>query len=155
MDRRYSSTLSQLSLDNAYVDKILDMVRETALDEGSSRLAPHMMNVLILTTTESGVTERTEEKAVVKLAVAYGVLRRLGFSEPRVEECLRSIRGIGLDEAYNWVGCCSASRCLITSYSTSYTFIVLKRSCTQTKVRLYYDLLSTQSNLFPCLVPRT
>lgn len=44
------------------------------------------------------------------MAITYGVLRRLGFSESRVEECLRSIQGVDLDEAYDWVGrpvrCC-------------------------------------------------
>ena len=40
---------------------------------------------------------------MVRLAVTYGVLRRLGFSEERVEECLRSIGGVDLDEAFDWV----------------------------------------------------
>ena len=40
---------------------------------------------------------------MVRLAVTYGVLRRLGFSEERVEECLRSINGVDLDEAFDWV----------------------------------------------------
>lgn len=54
----------------------------------------------------------SEEKAVAKLGITYGVLRRLGFSEERVEACLRSIRGIELEEAYDWV-------------RTAYIFIVL------------------------------
>ena len=40
----------------------------------------------------------------MRLAVTYGILRRLGFSEERVEECLRAIPGVDLDEAYEWVG---------------------------------------------------
>ena len=47
--------------------------------------------------------EDSEDKALAKLGVTYGVLRRLGFSEDRVEECLRSISGVDLDEAYEWV----------------------------------------------------
>lgn len=47
--------------------------------------------------------EGSEEKAVIRLAITYGVLRRLGFSESKVEECLRAIRGIDLEEAYGWV----------------------------------------------------
>jgi len=39
------------------------------------------------------------------------VLRRLGFSEARVEECLRVIQGVDLDEAYEW-----ASEHLISAY---------------------------------------
>jgi ATP-dependent RNA helicase DHX29 len=44
-----------------------------------------------------------EEKVLAKLGITFGVLRRLGFSEERVEECLRSIHGVDLDEAYDWV----------------------------------------------------
>jgi ATP-dependent RNA helicase DHX29 len=40
---------------------------------------------------------------MAKLGVTYGVLRRLGFSEERVEQCLRAIRSVGLEEAYEWV----------------------------------------------------
>lgn len=45
----------------------------------------------------------TEEKAVTRLALTYGVLRRLGFSEDRVMDCLAAISGYDLDEAYDWV----------------------------------------------------
>lgn len=44
-----------------------------------------------------------EEKAIARLGVTYGVLRRVGFSEDRVQECLRNITGIDLEEAYDWV----------------------------------------------------
>uniref|UniRef100_D8PKN2 RNA helicase n=1 Tax=Schizophyllum commune (strain H4-8 / FGSC 9210) TaxID=578458 RepID=D8PKN2_SCHCM len=44
-----------------------------------------------------------DDKAISKLGTTYGVLRRLGFSEERVEECLRSISGIDIEEAYDWV----------------------------------------------------
>jgi len=47
--------------------------------------------------------DELEEKAVAKLGITYGVLRRLGFSEDRVEKCLRSIHGVDLEEAYEWV----------------------------------------------------
>ena len=39
----------------------------------------------------------------MRLGITYGVLRRLGFSEARVEECLRAMLGVDLDEAYEWV----------------------------------------------------
>jgi ATP-dependent RNA helicase DHX29 len=39
----------------------------------------------------------------MKLAVTYGILRRLGFTEDRVMECLRGIPGIELEDAYDWV----------------------------------------------------
>lgn len=45
----------------------------------------------------------TDEKLLPRIAVTYGVLRRLGFSEPTVDDCLSSIGGIQLDEAFDWV----------------------------------------------------
>lgn len=47
--------------------------------------------------------EDPEDKAIARLGVTYGVLRRLGFSETRVDECLNAINGVDLDEAYEWV----------------------------------------------------
>jgi len=40
---------------------------------------------------------------VTRLAVTYGILRRLGFSEDWVEQCLRTMAGIELDAALDWV----------------------------------------------------
>ena len=51
---------------------------------------------------DGGLNE-PEDKALQKLAITYGILRRLGFSEDRVLECLRQIRGVELDEATEWV----------------------------------------------------
>jgi hypothetical protein len=47
--------------------------------------------------------EGPEEMAVTRLGITYGTLRRLGFNEERVEDCLRSILSVDLDEAYDWV----------------------------------------------------
>ena len=47
--------------------------------------------------------EDTEDKALARIGITYGVLRRLGFSEDRVEECLHAMNGVDLDEAYDWV----------------------------------------------------
>lgn len=47
--------------------------------------------------------DEAEDKAVARLGITYGVLRRLGFSEARVNECLNAINGVDLDEAYEWV----------------------------------------------------
>ncbi|KAJ7103397.1 P-loop containing nucleoside triphosphate hydrolase protein [Mycena belliarum] len=86
MDRRYSKTLPRLpELDPVLTDRILSLVLE--YDNGEGRKTP----------------EEPEDKAIGKLATTYGVLRRIGFTEERVEECLRSIKGIELDEAYDWL----------------------------------------------------
>lgn len=47
--------------------------------------------------------DESEDKALPRLGTTYGVLRRLGFSEESVLECLRSIHGVDLDEAFDWV----------------------------------------------------
>ncbi|KAI9057120.1 P-loop containing nucleoside triphosphate hydrolase protein [Trametes sanguinea] len=84
-DRRFSETLLRLDLDASYVDRILALALECeGLDSFKS-------------------VDEPEEKALVKLAITYGVLRRLGFSESRVEECLRTIPGVDLDEAVEWL----------------------------------------------------
>ena len=47
--------------------------------------------------------EESEEKAIGRLGITYGVLRRLGFDEVLVENCLRRVSGVELDEALQWV----------------------------------------------------
>ncbi|KAG5648098.1 hypothetical protein DXG03_007133 [Asterophora parasitica] len=84
MDRRFSKTLPRLELDPLLVERIIAMVLDTP-GEGKKTL------------------DESEDKAVARLGITYGVLRRLGFSESRVEECLRAIQGVDLDEAYEWL----------------------------------------------------
>jgi hypothetical protein len=47
--------------------------------------------------------EDSEDKAIARLGVNYGVLRRLGFREDRVEECLRTTHGMDLEDMFDWV----------------------------------------------------
>lgn len=61
------------------------------------------MRMTLTRLTASKSIDEPEEKLIVRLAITYGVLRRLGLTEARVEECLRSIRGVDLDEAFDWV----------------------------------------------------
>ena len=63
----------------------------------------HPLTSLLSTISVHRPVNDTEEKAVTRLALTYGVLRRLGFSEERVMECLSAISGYDLDEAYDWV----------------------------------------------------
>ena len=69
-------------------EQILDLVLEEKSQQSDS--------------VDGGLNE-PEDKALQKLAITYGILRRLGFSEDRVLECLRQIRGVELDEATEWV----------------------------------------------------
>ncbi|KAG1757436.1 P-loop containing nucleoside triphosphate hydrolase protein [Suillus lakei] len=83
VDRRFSKTLPSLQVDSALVDRILKLNWES----------PDCEKLL----------EETEEKIVTRLGITYGVLRRLGFSQERVNECLRAIQGVDLEEAYEWL----------------------------------------------------
>jgi hypothetical protein len=62
-----------------------------------------MMLIVVILHSVKKPFEEMEEKAIAKLGVTYGVLMRLGFPETKVEECLRRINGVDLDEAYDWV----------------------------------------------------
>ncbi|KAJ7070917.1 P-loop containing nucleoside triphosphate hydrolase protein [Mycena amicta] len=85
MDRRLAKTLPRVELDPVITDRIIELALESY--SGDARKA----------------LDEPEEKAIGKLATTYGVLRRLGFSEERVEECLREIKGVDLDEGYDWL----------------------------------------------------
>lgn len=61
------------------------------------------MNILTVGFIGKRPFQESEDKAVVRLGISYGVLRRLGFSEARVQECLHAMLGVDLDEAYEWV----------------------------------------------------
>ncbi|KAL0951028.1 hypothetical protein HGRIS_007768 [Hohenbuehelia grisea] len=87
VDRRYSQTLPALELHPTFEERILQLALECESTE---------------CTTVTPV-EEPEDKALNRLAITYGVLRRLGFAEDRVEQCLRTISGIGLEDAYDWL----------------------------------------------------
>ncbi|KAI1797739.1 P-loop containing nucleoside triphosphate hydrolase protein [Ganoderma leucocontextum] len=84
-ERRFSDTLLRLDLDPAFVDRVLQLALEYESSESSKSI------------------DEPEEKAIVRLAITYGVLRRLGFSEARAGECLRAISGVDMDEAFEWL----------------------------------------------------
>ncbi|KAF9499777.1 P-loop containing nucleoside triphosphate hydrolase protein [Pleurotus eryngii] len=98
-DRRFTQTLPELELDRRFVDYIAQLAIEYKILENKWTL------------------DVPRDKALTRLGITYGVLRRLGFSESRVEECLRSIAGIGLEEAYDWLYLhCSEQELSGTSY---------------------------------------
>jgi ATP-dependent RNA helicase DHX29 len=84
VDRRFSKTLPSLQVDPALVERILKLYEESP-------------------ECERKLLEETEEKLVTRLGITYGVLRRLGFSQDKVDECLRAIQGVDLEEAYEWL----------------------------------------------------
>jgi ATP-dependent RNA helicase DHX29 len=52
------------------------------------------------------VTNDGDDKVVAKVASLFGILEQLGFT--LIEECLRSIKNLDLDDALEWV-CTSKS----------------------------------------------
>lgn len=106
-DRRFSKTLPNLDLDPVVTHRILALAADSDLLEGMTTIQPLWMVVWLIRAYLSEVAKRPldepEDKVIARLGVTYGVLRRLGFEETRVDKCLRSIHGVDLDEAYEWV----------------------------------------------------
>ncbi|KAF4623096.1 hypothetical protein D9613_001917 [Agrocybe pediades] len=86
VDRRFAQTLPRLDIDPVFRKRIVDLATEDndVHDENRS-------------------LDDTEDKLIGRLGITYGVLRKLGFSEERVQECLRSVDGIAMDEALDWM----------------------------------------------------
>lgn len=84
-DRRFAKSFSPLAIDETARDRILEL----ALQEADSR--------------PKTLLEEPEEKVLARLGITYGVLRRLGFNEDRVCECLNAISGTDLDDAFEWL----------------------------------------------------
>ncbi|XP_006454441.1 hypothetical protein AGABI2DRAFT_182424 [Agaricus bisporus var. bisporus H97] len=82
-DRNLSKNLNRVELHPQLRDEILGLVKDSL--------------------QEHKVLEEAEDKALARLGITYGVLRRLGFSEERVEESLRAISGLDLEEALDWL----------------------------------------------------
>ena len=63
------------------------------------------LRAILFTLSQGGQKffEDAEEKALFRLGVTYGTLRRLGFSEDRVDECLRNMDGLDTEDAFTWV----------------------------------------------------
>ncbi|KAJ8521412.1 hypothetical protein ONZ45_g1880 [Pleurotus djamor] len=84
-EKRFTQTFPELSVDPAFTNHVLDL----AIEYNALESKPFL--------------DESQDKVLVKLGVTYGVLRRLGFSESRVQACLGSIGGVGLEEAYDWL----------------------------------------------------
>ncbi|TRM65724.1 P-loop containing nucleoside triphosphate hydrolase protein [Schizophyllum amplum] len=86
VDRRFAQTLPVLELDSIATKRVLDLAlnSDVRLDGKKS-------------------VDDADDKSVTKLGITYGVLRRLGFSEARVDECLRNMNGLDIEEAYDWL----------------------------------------------------
>ena len=106
MDRRFSQSLPILELDETLADRIVELARQSDIvsdkKEGQDQRWVHEWLLNLYRIGKKSLDE-SENKSIARLAVTYGVLRRLGFPEDRVMECLYAIHGVELDEAYDWV----------------------------------------------------
>ncbi|KAH9944510.1 P-loop containing nucleoside triphosphate hydrolase protein [Epithele typhae] len=86
-ERRFTDTQipARLDLDPGFVERLLEL----ALEYENAELSRSI--------------DEPEDKAIIRLALTFGTLRRLGFSEARVEECLRAMKGVDMDEAFDWL----------------------------------------------------
>ena len=53
---------------------------------------------------KSKIAGESSDKTLPRLAIAYGILRRLGFQHAASIQCLQSVQNLDLDEALDWVG---------------------------------------------------
>ena len=104
--------------------------------------------MLIGSASGKKTVDDADDKAISKLGTTYGVLRRLGFSEERVEECLRSFSGIDIEEAYDWV-------CEVTHLHQSRLMPYLSSISTATKLSFSSTrvrLLTTSAHNHPLIL---
>jgi len=84
-------------------DRILGLALEGEKVEGE-HTQPGLLDVPSAETRpDRKLSEDNEERVLSRLGITYGVLRRLGFTEETVEECLQAINGVELEEAFDWV----------------------------------------------------
>lgn len=102
------------------------------------------------------VTKRTDisdDGALARLGITYGVLRRLGYSEEIVERCLAATDGADLEEAHEWVrGFYRVHGTRMSCPSNSFSCTVPMTSFNRILVS-YQDLNTTSFQIDSVLVP--
>lgn len=58
-----------------------------------------------------------EDRVIAKVATIYGILEQSGFTSERIEECLRSVRTLELDDAFDWVSFAARSGTLLQGWN--------------------------------------
>jgi ATP-dependent RNA helicase DHX29 len=101
-DRRFSKSLPLLALSPSLTEHIISLALESDAAEGTVA-QNDQWRCSQFSFTEKKFIHESDEKSALRLGITYGVLRRLGFSETRVEDCLRAMQGVDVDEAYEWV----------------------------------------------------
>ncbi|KAF9512352.1 hypothetical protein BS47DRAFT_1330374 [Hydnum rufescens UP504] len=88
-DRRVAKSLPRLDFDPILRNRVLKLVREEKAQTDDASSFP--------------LLNEAPDKVLIRSGVTYGVLVRMGFSEERVNECLKASSTFELDEAFNWL----------------------------------------------------
>ncbi|KAG9018209.1 hypothetical protein FRB90_011844, partial [Tulasnella sp. 427] len=86
-ERSLAAAYTRIDLDNAIRSRILALIEEADKEGKGRRKAP----------------KKADDENLGKFGVTFGVLRRLGFSEERVLECLTAIPSVELEDALDWL----------------------------------------------------
>jgi ATP-dependent RNA helicase DHX29 len=106
---------------------------------------------LLATTTKR--IDISDDSALARLGITYGVLRRLGYSEETVERCLAATDGTDLEEAHEWVrGFYRVHGTRMSRSSNSFSCTVPMTSFNRILVS-YHDLNTTSFQIDSVLVP--
>lgn len=89
-ERSQAAGYTRIELESTLRSRILALLEETG-KVGESSTPPLKR------------PEKLDDKYLGKLGLAFGVLRRLGFSEERVFECLKAIPTVELEDALDWL----------------------------------------------------
>lgn len=71
-----------------------------------SRALLHILTGVVQTSIDNEPPQPSpdsEEKVLVKIASFFGILEQLGFTRERIEECLRAVNQLELDDVFDWV----------------------------------------------------
>lgn len=112
VERRTSRGFNAVEVDPVLVEEILRLHLEERSGSRSFSLVFVPLD-LISRFLARHYIDHTKEKAGARLAVTFGILRRLGFSEDWVDQCLRTMSGIELDEALDWVSPTATALCVV------------------------------------------
>lgn len=80
-DRNVSSTYERIDLYSTHIDDIISLME---------KISPCVQTA-------------SEDKSMPQMGMIYDVLRKLGFDEERVSQCLRMVDVLDIDAAYEWL----------------------------------------------------
>ncbi|KAI5124610.1 hypothetical protein M0805_004220 [Coniferiporia weirii] len=86
-DRRMAKSLLQLGLDQALQDEINELILSCDSQDKTKLI----------------IGQVPRDKLLGQIGITYGVLRRLGFREDVVLNCLKDCSGVDLEQAFDWL----------------------------------------------------